>query len=419
MGKASGGLESGRILPVVGVVLLVAIIGAKMTSRGWISLDRVKHKAEAQQSSPLVWPPALAPSSDTFCHTIKLNLAQVDKAQEEGLVVDVGRRCITRAAMAEAEAAKVKNAAARRASAARDLEQANIEKAVEEQIASGGITLQNLMQARAGKTTSIATALLPSARKANQALPSPPAQLFVPMAYQSGDLNLSAFVTPNPGGGKKLPLMVWLTGGDTNSLGSFWTEGDVANDQSASAFRKAGMAMLFPTLRGGNDNPGQREYFWGEVQDVAAAILQAAQLPYVDASRIYLGGHSTGATLALLTATAGLPVQGVFAFGPVDEISGYEWPVKWSLLPPEEKRLRSPVHWLHAIKSPTWIIEGSRRPSNISSLDNLCAARKSEYVHCVTVQGADHFSVLQPMTRRLASQLVMGQPVQLRRDETL
>lgn len=70
------------------------------------------------------------------------------------------------------------------------------------------------------------------------------------------------------------------------------------------------MAMLFPTLRGGNDNPGQREYFWGEVQDVAAAILQAAQLPYVDPARIYLGGHSTGATLALLTATAGLPVQG-------------------------------------------------------------------------------------------------------------
>jgi hypothetical protein len=57
--------------------------------------------------------------------------------------------------------------------------------------------------------------------------------------------------------------MVWLTGGDTNSLDDFWSEGPAANDQSASAFRKAGMAMLFPTLRGGNDNPGQREYFWG------------------------------------------------------------------------------------------------------------------------------------------------------------
>ena len=88
-------------------------------------------------------------------------------------------------------------------------------------------------------------------------------------------------------------------------------------------------------------------------------------------------------------------------------------------LPVEERRLRSPMYWLHGIKSPTWIIEGSKRPSNINSLDNLCAVRKSEHVHCVTVHGSDHFSVLQPMTRRIASQLVMGQPVQLQRDEKL
>lgn len=409
------------VLPAIGVVLLVVFIGAKMTSRGWISLDRVKHKAEAQQSAsvPLVWPPALAPESDSFCHTVKLTLGQVDKAQEEGLSVDVSRRCITRATMAEYEAAKVRHAAARRADAARREEQAEIEKTVAQQISTGGITLQNLLQARAGRSTQIITALQPGARTAIKPMPQPPGQLFVPMSYASGNLQLKAFVTPDPGDGRKLPLMVWLTGGDSNTLDDFWAEGAAGNDQSAAAFRKAGMAMLFPSLRGGNDNPGQREYFWGEVQDVAAAILQAAQLPYIDASRIYLGGHSTGATLALLTAAAGLPVQGVFAFGPVDDISSYDWPVKWALLPEEERRLRSPMYWLHGIKSPTWIIEGSRRPSNINSLDNLCAGRKSEQVHCVSVQGVDHFSVLQPMTRRIASQLIMGKPVQLQRDEKL
>lgn len=409
----------GRVLPVLGVVLLVGFIGAKMASRGWISLDRVKQKAEAQQPVPLVWPPALAVGSEVLCHTVKLNLAQVEKAQEEGLAVDASRRCITRTAMAEYEEAKLRHAATNRLNAAREAEQAEIEKVVERQIATGSITLQNLLQARAGKTTQIATALLPGAHTAIKAMPSPPAQLFVPMAYQSGDWKLQAFVTPNPGDGKKLPLVVWLTGGDSNSLGDFWTEGEAVNDQSASAFRKAGMVMLFPTLRGGNDNPGHREYFWGEVQDVAAAMQQATQLPYVDASRIYLGGHSTGATLALLTAAAGLPVQGVFAFGPVDEVSGYDWPVQWSLLAPEEKRLRSPMYWLHAIKSPTWIIEGNLRPSNINSLDNLCAARKSEQVRCVSVQGRDHFSVLQPLTRKIASQLIMNQPVQLAKDEKL
>ena len=53
------------------------------------------------------------------------------------------------------------------------------------------------------------------------------------------------------------------------------------------------------------------------VEDVAAAILQAAQLPYVDASRIYLGGHSTGATLALLTAPSA-PIRLWLAMLPAD-----------------------------------------------------------------------------------------------------
>ena len=415
MRKARGRL----ILPAIGGAILVVFIGAKMASRGWISLDRIKNKAHAQQPAALVWPPALAPESDDFCHTVKLNLAQVDKAQEEGINIDQQRRCITRAAMAEHEMVKVRHAAARRQHESQRAEQVQIEQVVDQQIASGEIALQNLMQARAGRTTQIATALLPAAHKPIQPMPKPPSQLFVSMSYQSGDLKLNAFVTPDPGDGRKQPLMVWLTGGDTNSLDDFWSEGPAANDQSASAFRKAGMAMLFPTLRGGNDNPGRREYFWGEVQDVAAAILQAAQLPYVDPARIYLGGHSTGATLALLTATAGLPVQGVFAFGPVDEIGGYGWPVKWGLISADEKRLRSPVYWLHAIKSPTWIIEGSKSPGNINSLENMCATRKSNQLHCVSVQGADHFSVLQPLTRKLASQLVMGQPVQLNRDEKL
>ena len=68
------------ILPAIGVAILVVFIGTKMASRGWISLDRIKDKAHAQQPAALVWPPALAPESDDFCHTVKLNLAQVDKA---------------------------------------------------------------------------------------------------------------------------------------------------------------------------------------------------------------------------------------------------------------------------------------------------------------------------------------------------
>jgi hypothetical protein len=85
----------------------------------------------------------------------------------------------------------------------------------------------------------------------------------------------------------------------------------------------------------------------------------------------------------------------VFAFGPVDEVGGYGWPVKWGLISADEKRLRSPVYWLHAIKSPTWIIEGQQAPA-ISNLDNMCAARKSNQLHCVSVQGLITFPCYNP-----------------------
>jgi dipeptidyl aminopeptidase/acylaminoacyl peptidase len=55
-------------------------------------------------------------------------------------------------------------------------------------------------------------------------------------------------------------------------------------------------------LRGGNDNPGRREGFLGEVDDVLAAADHLSKLPHIDPTQIYLGGHSTGGTLALLVA---------------------------------------------------------------------------------------------------------------------
>lgn len=413
----------GRMAPSLLLILVIAVVaGVKMTYRGWTSLDQTRNKAQAEQSAPVVWPPKAAPESEPFCHTVKLTLPQLDKANEEGFAVDQGHRCITREAMRVHEeylARRAQHQAERDANdSRRALEQklqAELEQAVAQQVAQGGITLQSLSQAREGKTTQIASVLLPGAHGVGSAakpLPKPPADLFVPITYHSGGMPLAGFVTPNPKDGKRHPVVIWLTGGDSNTLDDFWTEGAPSNDQSASAFRKADMVMMFPTLRGGNSNPGQREYFWGEVDDVIAAVLYAARLPYVDSGQIYLGGHSTGATLALLVAGTGLPVQGVFAFGPVADPAAYssrQLPVAWKRLDSEEQRLRAPIHWLHAIKAPTWIIEGANPPSNMDALSQLCKARKSELVHCVQVAGLDHFSVLQPLTRRIAAQLAMGE----------
>jgi len=264
---------------------------------------------------------------------------------------------------------------------------------------------QSLADARAGFHTAI------HAPASGTPLPQPPAALFVRADYTSGDgRTLAAFVTPDPRDGQRHAAIVWITGGDSSSLDDFWTERTADDDESASAFRKAGVIMMFPTLRGGNSDSGAREFFYGEVDDIHAASNHLAKLPYVDPARVYLGGHSTGGTLALLAAETGGRFAGVFAFGPVSSVETYPFEIFPMARTADEQeiRLRSPVHWLNSISTPTYLVEGDREPSNIGELDALCHQVRNPLVHCVPVFGSNHFSVLDKVGRFLAPELVAG-----------
>src|SRR5437667_5755760 len=150
----------------------------------------------------------------------------------------------------------------------------------------------------------------------------PPAGVFQTVQYSSND-RLSAYLTARPADRQKHPAVIWIVGGDCNSIGDVWSAQPRNNDQSAAAFRKAGIVMMFPSLRGGNDNPGAKEGFLGEVDDVLGAAHFLSGQDYVDPKRIYLGGHSTGGTLALLVAECSDRFRAVFSFGPADDVSGY------------------------------------------------------------------------------------------------
>src|SRR5205085_7788189 len=124
-----------------------------------------------------------------------------------------------------------------------------------------------------------------------------------PVHYTPPAGSLPAYVGAPPAEGGKHPAIIWIVGGFSNSISDIaWTPGRAENDQSATAFREAGIVMMYPCLRGGNDHPGSMEGFYGEVDDVLAAADYLSKLDYIDPQRIYLGGHSTGGTLALLAA---------------------------------------------------------------------------------------------------------------------
>ena len=128
----------------------------------------------------------------------------------------------------------------------------------------------SLVDARRGFRTNLARR-----ESTDEPVEAPPPDVFRVVKFASPVGPLSAYLSPDPGDGKKHPAIVWITGGDCATIGDVWSPASPNNDQSARAFREAGIVMMFPSLRGGNDNPGVHEGFLGEVDDV----LAAARLP--------------------------------------------------------------------------------------------------------------------------------------------
>jgi acetyl esterase/lipase len=236
-------------------------------------------------------------------------------------------------------------------------------------------------------------------------VPDPPPGTFRKVAYDSPVGKLAAYVSEVPDDGRKRPAIIWITGGDCNSVGDVWSPMPASNDQSASAYRKAGIVMMFPALRGGNDNPGAKEGYFGEVDDVVAAADYLAKLETVDPERIYLGGHSTGGTLALLVSECSDRFRAVLAFGPVSDVSSYSSEyTPFDTSNPREVALRSPGRWLGSIKRPTFVIEGTG--GNIGSLEAMAKASQNPLVHFVRIKGADHFEVLGPTNTLIAPKVL-------------
>lgn len=263
---------------------------------------------------------------------------------------------------------------------------------------------QTLLEARSGFVTQIV-----SSGESYGPPDVPTGKDFELIRYKSPAGNLAAYLTPDPGDQKKHPAIVWITGGDNNSIGDVWSPEPRSNDQSASPFRKAGIVMMFPSQRGGNDNPGRREGFLGEVDDVLAATDHLAALPYVDPEQIYLGGHSTGGTLTMLIGECSDRFRAVFSLGPVAAAAQYGGDFLYC--DPNDKQelaLRSPALWLHCVKTPMFVFEGARQ-GNWAAVKLMADRNTNPNIQFFKVPGHDHFSVITPLAEKLAEQIVAGE----------
>lgn len=266
------------------------------------------------------------------------------------------------------------------------------------------------------------TQIIPNSFRPTGTADWPPESDFEITYYEAENGRNLAYLSPDPGDGGKHPAVIWAKGG-FSGIGSFlWEEAPADNDQSVRAFLDAGIVTMCPSWRGENTNLGKFELFYGELDDLLDALAYLKKIPYVDPNRIYLVGHSTGGTLALLAAVATDEFRAIFSIGGAPDIArvvedgvGYG-NTPFDIKIAEESMLRSAVEFIQEIRTPTFYFDGrisSYMPdSNKMSDYNYDAQKMSDHalvagvpleVHLI--KNGNHYNILQMLTPRIARKI--------------
>jgi dipeptidyl aminopeptidase/acylaminoacyl peptidase len=222
------------------------------------------------------------------------------------------------------------------------------------------------------------------------AMPNAPAGVEV-IEYPSGDLRLKAW-TARPAQSERLPVVIFLHGGFSFG-GEDW--------EMAAPYRDAGFMVVAPMLRGENGQAGVYSLFYDGVDDVIALADFLSHRPDVDPSRIFLAGHSSGATLALLAAMASTRFRAVASFsGSPDQALFTKYGMKPEQIPFDvadvrEIEMRSPLSYAASLKAPARLFFGTKEPHFRLSTQKLAeiARAHGRDVQAIEIEG-NHFSAL-------------------------
>lgn len=211
--------------------------------------------------------------------------------------------------------------------------------------------------------------------------------------YTSGELKLKGLLSRDPGDGKKRPAVVFLHGGFAFGGGD-WDD--------AARFTQFGFIVFAPMLRGENGNPGNYESFFGEVDDAIAAGKYVAALPNVDATNIFVAGHSVGGVLTTLVAMRPSPYKAAAAFDGYLDMETWVAHSPDSYIPydrssKEEIRVRNPMAFASSICCPLRLFSGEAKKINALFAERAHNAGKD--CELVIVPG-DHQQMVAPAVKK-------------------
>lgn len=236
------------------------------------------------------------------------------------------------------------------------------------------------------------------------------------VSYPSALGDLEAYVTEDPGDGQRRPAVLWAHDDWYGAHPTMFTAEDPVEQPSVRAFTDAGLVVMIPTWRGQHDNPGQFEFFGGEVDDLLAARDHLARLPYVDPRRIFLVGHGPGASLVLLAATVDQDFSAAVAISGLADVThayasgdGLGSNLPYDVDDTSQHQLRSAIHHVDRIRRPVLYISGEHGPyaSQAARLQAAAEAVKAP-VRVRTVPLANEVSATQAIHEHVAARITSG-----------
>ena len=113
--------------------------------------------------------------------------------------------------------------------------------------------------------------------------------------------------------------------------------------------------------------------------------------------------------MAMLVGACSDRYRAIFSLGPVAAAGQYGGEYVYCDPNDEfEMQLRSPVYWLHCVKTPMYVFEGAEDGNWDGAIDIMAEENTNPMVQFFRITGHDHFSVIAPLAEKLAGQIKTG-----------